>query len=101
MMSSYFDRMSRCVNNPKEFVALVRDQYRWYLHECNQECLAKDLERLNQLVFKFEAIKDKELCQKDPAWELQEMHTFAHELASAGIRLRGNRRATDNPPIPY
>lgn len=100
-MSSYFDRMSRCVDNPKEFVALVRDQYRWYLGKCNEECLAKDHERLFQLICEFDAIKDKEICKNDPAWEIQEMHTFAHELGSAGIRLRGGRRASDNPPLPY
>uniref|UniRef100_A0A6M3LUM7 Uncharacterized protein n=1 Tax=viral metagenome TaxID=1070528 RepID=A0A6M3LUM7_9ZZZZ len=100
-MSSYFDRMSRCVNNPGEFVSLVRDQYRWYLRNLNQEVLVKDLDKLNQLIYKFEAIKDKEFCQREPAWEIQEMHTFAHELGGAGIRLRGGRRAGDNPPIPY
>lgn len=100
-MSSYFDRMSRCVNNPKEFVSLVRDQYRWYLRELNQEVLVKDLEKLNKLIYEFEAIKDKEICKRDPAWEIQEMHTFAHTLASAGIRLRGSRRVSDNPTFPY
>jgi len=100
-VSSYFDRMARCVNDPREFVALVRDQYRWYLRKLNEECLAKDLRRLNELIDRFEKIKDKELCKSDPYWEIQEMHTFAHELAMANIRLRGGRRATDNPPIPY
>lgn len=100
-MSSYFDRMSRCVNNPKEFVALVRDQYRWYLRDLNQKCLSKDLDKLNKLIYEFEAIKDEELYQKDQAWEIQEMHTFAHKLGNAGIRLRGGGRAGDNPPIPY
>lgn len=100
-MSSYFDRMSRCVDNPKEFVSLVRDQYRWYLRQLNQEVLVKDLNRLNEFIYKFEDIQNKELCQRDPAWEIQEMHTFAHELANARIRLRGGRRAGDNPPIPY
>ncbi|MDP2662047.1 MAG: hypothetical protein Q8R28_15085 [Dehalococcoidia bacterium] len=28
---------------------------------------------------------------------LQGMHTFAHEVGRAGIKLRGNRRAGDNP----
>lgn len=100
-MSSYFDRMSRCVGDSHEFVSLVRDQYRWYLRKLSEECLTKDLGKLNNLIYQFEAIKDKDFCQKDPAWEIQEMHSFAHELATAQIRLRGGRVATDNPPIPY
>jgi len=100
-VSSYFDRMARCVNDPKEVAALVRDQYRWYLHKLNRECWVRDLYKLNQLMIKFDKIKDKELCKDDPYFEIQEMHSFAHELAMANIRLSGGRRATDNPPIPY
>jgi len=82
-MSSYFDRMSRCVNDPKEVVCLVRDQYEWYLHKIGQECLVKDLGRFNQLVIEFAGIKDRELCKKEPVWEISEMHSFAHKLAMA------------------
>jgi len=100
-VSSYFDRMARCAEDPKEVAALVRDQYRWYLRKLEEECLVKDLDRLQELIDEFEKIKYKELCKDDPYFEIQEMHNFAHELAMANIRLKGGRRATDNPPIPY
>jgi len=93
--------MGRCLNNPVEFIKLVRDQYRWYLHTCNQECLVKDLGRLNDLIREFDKLKDDELCKQDPIIELDKMHTFAHKLAQARIRLRGGRFVLDNPPIPY
>ena len=100
-MSSYFDTMAGCVENPKEFVRLVRRQYRWYLRKLGREVLVRDLERLHELIREFDGIKDRKLCQEDPAREIQEMHTLAHKLVQAGIRLRGRQKALDNPPIPY
>ena len=100
-MSSYFDRMSRCVTEPREVVSLVRDQYRWYLRDIADECLVKERERLYELQADFDRIKEAEAGQRNPLWELQMMHDFAHKLGSARIQLRGGRFAGDNPPIPY
>ena len=100
-MSSYFDRMARCARDPREVVALVRNQYKWYLTKLNREVLNQDLDKLNLLIAEFDRIKEEPLAQQDPVWEIQEMHSFAHKLAMANIRLRGGRKATDNPPIPY
>lgn len=94
-MSDYFDRMSRCVNNPREVVELVRDQYRWYLQELSRKVLARDRDRLNKLINDFENIKDE-----NPQWELERMHAFSHHLAFVNIKLRGRQRADGNPPIP-
>lgn len=96
-MSSYFDTMASCVYDPKYLVELVRRQYKWYLGKLMREVLAKDRDKLFQLMRKFDAIEE----EKDPSREIQEIHTFAHDLARAGIKLRGGRRAMDNPPIPY
>ncbi len=100
-MSSYFDRMSRCVDNPREVVSLVRDQYRWYLRDIASECLVKERARLHELQADFDQIEQVGAGQRNPLWELQMMHDFAHMLGSARIQLRGGRTAGDNPPIPY
>lgn len=97
-MSSYFDKMAVCLNDPVRFVDLVRGQYRWYLHEVNQECWRADLGKVNAIIDRFEHIQFDFL---DPGLTLQEYHSLAHDLARANIRLRGGRRAMDNPPIPY
>lgn len=96
-MSSYFDTMASCVYDPKYIVELVRRQYKWYLRKVLDEALTKEKDKVMGFMRKFDAIKE----EKDPGREIQEIHTFAHNLASAGIRLRGGRRAMDNPPIPY
>ena len=96
-MSSYFDTMSSCLRSPEEIVELVYTQYRWYLIKLSQECLVRDLDKLNRLIMEFDEID----CKKDPYWVLQEFHDFAHKLANERIRLRGGRVAMDNPPIPY
>jgi len=93
--------MARCARDPREVVALVRDQYKWYLTKLNREVVNQDLDRLNLLIAEFDKIKEEPLAQQDPDWEIQEMHTFAHKLAQANIRLRGGRKAMDNPPFPY
>ena len=99
-MSKYFDTMSFCYKEPRGIVELTRRQFRWYLKKLNQEVLVKDLERLNELIREFDQIPQRELAKNDPYWEIQEMHNLAHKLAQAEIRLRGNRVARDNPPIP-
>ena len=104
-MSSYFDTMARCAvlgTGAWEVVALVRRQYGHYLHELNRDVLVKDLDRLNQLISEFESIKDQPESGPavTPEYVIQEMHSFAHKLGSARIRLRGGRYASDNPPIP-
>lgn len=97
-MSSYFDKMAVCLNDPVRFVDLVRSQYRWYLHEVNQGCWRADLEKVNAIIDRFDQIQTD---VREPWLTLQEYHSLAHDLARARIRLRGGGRAGDNPPIPY
>lgn len=97
-MSSYFDRMARCLSNPKQqIIVLVRDQYRRYLQDIEQDCLLKEIERVSELIKEFDAIP----LDGDPAMVIQEFHSFAHKLGSARIQLKGKRWASDNPNIIY
>ena len=101
-MSSYFDTMATCVNDPKQLAALVLRQYGWYLRKLSNECLVRDLERfavISRRMFEIERrFKEGKL---DPSMVVEELHDLAHNLARANIRLRGGRRAMDNPPLPY
>lgn len=96
-MSSYFDRMAQCVNDPRQIVALARDQYRRYLRDISRDCLLKEIDRVVGLTKEFDSIS----LDGDPAMVIQELHSFAHKLGSARIQLKGRRWASDNPNIAY
>ena len=48
-MSSYFDTMGRCAQDPKAVAKLVFDQYRAYLRELQDEVVSEDADRLSDL----------------------------------------------------
>ena len=104
-MSSYFDRMARCMEDKYELMRLVRDQYRAKLSDANQRCLMADLDSLNEMIRRFGTLfSDKQIsaCSENQLpWLLQDMHTFAHDLGRKHIRLRGGAWVGDNPTIPY
>lgn len=105
-MSSYFDTMAGCVGNDGKLLKLVIRQFGWYLRQVNEECWQSDLERLGPFESSFGLIEEQVITKEgdpslDPAMFIQRIHTIAHDLARARIRLRGSRYAGDNPPIPY
>lgn len=98
-MSSYFDRMGAIASDStgRELVNLVYDQYRWYLRQLEEEVLVKDREKLYSFSHRLDEIN----LVGNPYWVIQEMHSLAHDLGRAQIRLRGKIIASDSPRRPY
>jgi len=99
-MSSYFDEthfeydklLSEAREDKAEELARkVWNRYKKYLKYIKSHAYKKDLLKLNPLLTQFGKI----LC--GDFWKL---HSFAHDVARAGIRLRGGMRALDNPYWP-
>ena len=102
-MSSYFDKHARALNNPKEFVKLVRDDYHSYLDKVMHKCLRKEYKRIIALVNEFEDLfsyaKIDSLTVFSTQMFLEDMHDFAHKFGAARIALKGGRIAGDNPNL--
>lgn len=96
-MSSYFDKVE---GDYYKFIAgnkllelgnlkkRVWARYRGYLKYIELHAFKKDLPKLKSLLKQFEEI---------PYGDITALHDFAHDVARAGIRLRGGMRALDNP----
>lgn len=99
-MSSYFDKVEGDYYKFQEedrqlekarLVHLVWLRYQKYLKYIKLHALKRELPKLKPLLERFKKI---------PYGDITTLHNFAHDVARAGIRLRGNMRASDNPYWP-
>jgi hypothetical protein len=102
-MSSYFDKMGRCLNDPWEVVSLMRKQYGAYLSDLQERVVPADEDKLGELVVQFVEleVRPSVLTKRDPEWAISDMHDLAHRVGQSGIRLKDGGRAGDNPNIMY
>lgn len=102
-MSSYFDKMGRCLHDPWEVVSLVRKQYMKYLEYLQDNVVPEDEEKMSDLMVQFVdlEVRPSTLAKRDPEWAISDMHEFAHNVGRAGIRLRDGAYGGDNPNVVY
>lgn len=101
-MSSYFDTMARCADDPYEVAKLVARQYGAYLRDVAYKIRSeRRLEEFHEYISVPAYLLERRLeAQKiTPAMFIQELHSLAHNLGSMRIPLKSGKYAAagDNP----